>query len=111
MKNIDIIDKYIDFCAYTHGFNILIKPGKHIFYNGYDIFSYGYHFKIATYDRHTTTWYINTDKFSQTTSKHTSMLVNSIRARFLFSKIEFCKFTNGVPYTFKDKLRIAKCIL
>lgn len=36
----------------------------------YVVYSYGYHWPLAVYDRGTCTWYVNEDKYSVTTSRH-----------------------------------------
>lgn len=43
--------------------------GDHRFYV---VYSYGHHFPLWVYDRETSQWYENKDKYSVTTSKHKS---------------------------------------
>jgi hypothetical protein len=46
--------------------------------NLYIVYSYGKHFPIAVYNFDTKIWYINTDKYSVTTSKHQSIVKQAI---------------------------------
>lgn len=46
--------------------------------NLYIVYSYGKHFPIAVYNLDTNTWYINTDKFSVTTSRHQSIVKQAV---------------------------------
>lgn len=43
----------------------------------YVVYSYGHHWPIFVYDFETQQWFENSDKFSVTTSKHTTMLCPS----------------------------------
>ena len=40
----------------------------------YVVYSYGYHWPIAVYDRAARMWYVNDDKYSVTTSRHASLV-------------------------------------
>lgn len=46
--------------------------------NLYIVYSYGKHFPIAVYNFDTKIWYINTDKYSTTTSRHQSIVKQAI---------------------------------
>ena len=40
----------------------------------YVVYSYGYHWPLAVYDREADTWYVNMDKYSVTTSRHLGLV-------------------------------------
>ena len=54
--------------------------------NFYIVYSYGQHFPIAVYNLDSSMWYINTDKYSITTSRHQSI----VRQALIGETVEQC---------------------
>ncbi len=44
----------------------------------YVVYSYGDHWPLAVYEDMTGTWYVNTDRYSNTTSRHASLVRRGI---------------------------------
>lgn len=44
----------------------------------YIVYSYGVHFPVAAYDYTEKLWYLNTDKYSVTTSRHQSIVKQAL---------------------------------
>jgi hypothetical protein len=59
--------QYVNRCESFNGNN---TKGARYNDNLYVVYSYGHHFPMYVYDYTTRQWYANSDKYSQTTSKH-----------------------------------------
>lgn len=68
--------QYVNRCEEFQGSNIFAEVKNHhtcgCNEDLYAVYSYGYHFPMYVYDYTTQEWYANSDKYSQTTSKHQS---------------------------------------
>ena len=63
----------------------------------YTVYSYGAHFPLAAYDFDTKIWYLNTDKYSATTSKHQSIVRQALQGdeRILCNTAELQSLLRG----------------
>lgn len=63
--------------------------------NNYAVFSYGDHWPLAVYEDMTSTWYVNMDKYSQTTTRHASLVRRGVGP-------------DAVPLCVEDMLTVVK---
>jgi hypothetical protein len=116
MTNKQIVACYL---SYILGFSIkntLILPWKNIFYNNAELYSYGYHFTLAKFSAENKTLYINKDKYSRTTSKHTTLVLNTLEQLKITQKfnVKICSFSKGehtVVPSFIEQLIKAKGVI
>lgn len=63
----------------------------------YIVYSYDEHFPIAAYDYDNKLWYLNTDKYSSTTSRHQSIVRQALHGaeRILCNTVELSSLLRG----------------